>query len=180
MPLWSITEPLWADFDVDISVSQAPRRFGDKSRENKDKFGMDRVAAKAELERLLSGEKLTFEAAAVRLKMSATTVRRWCRTLGIGRYARDELKSGRQSTSSQIPFGWSAEHGLLKEKPEEAKWVLSAQKMRAAGESFGSIAKHFQTMGVATKNGGRWHAKTIWQILEFNLPLLNALTKKKK
>ena len=100
--------------------------------------------------------------------MSLTTVRRICRTLGLGRYAPGARRNGALSRSSQVPFGWTAKQGVLREAPAEMKWVRTARAMRTKGQSYHAIARHYNERGVPTKNGGRWHAKTIYQILDFN------------
>jgi hypothetical protein len=70
--------------------------------------------------------------------------------------------------SSQVPFGWDVEQGILRENPAEMKWVSKARELRRVGESYRAIARYFEKHQVPTKNGGRWHGKTIIQILEFN------------
>lgn len=168
MSVWLITEPLWVDFDVEIPVSSDPHRFAGKPPVNKGKIGLSRAFAKDELERLLVKENLSFGEVAKRLELSVITVRRWCRTLKIGRYAQKTKKVRPLSASSQVPFGWTQIQGVLQKDQKEMRWVELARKMRLRGESYHSIARHFQSRGVSTKNGGKWHAKTISQILEFN------------
>jgi hypothetical protein len=67
-----------------------------------------------------------------------------------------------------VPFGWLLTNGVLVENPLEMKWVKTAWELRHSGQSYRAIANYFQNQGVPAKNGGKWHAKTIWQILEFN------------
>jgi len=67
-----------------------------------------------------------------------------------------------------VPFGWNVAGGVLSPAPTEMKWVQVAQKMRREGASLHEIARTFNAQQVPTKNGGRWHAKTTSQILDFN------------
>jgi len=136
--------------------------------ETKGKEAKSRAFVESEIQRRIGAEKQSLEQVAAALEISLTTVRRVCRTLKLGRYSPDALKKGAASKSSQPPFGWDVEHGVLKKKPAEMRWVKLARAMRAKGESFNSIARHFQGRAVPTKNGGRWHARTVIQILNFN------------
>jgi len=42
------------------------------------------------------------------------------------------------------------------------------QQFRQSGKSYHWIARHMELLGVKTKNGGKWYAKTISQILKYN------------
>ncbi|MBI2606461.1 MAG: recombinase family protein [Deltaproteobacteria bacterium] len=166
--VWSVVEPLWLDFHADIAPPSLPFSYKSKSLESKEKDAISNIELRAKLERLLSRKKRSLEQAAAEVGVSVTTVRRVCRTLGLGRYAPSARRKGVLSRSSQVPFGWVAEHGVLREAPSEMKWVRAARNMRAKRKSYHAIARHFQERGVPTKNGGRWHAKTIYQIFNFN------------
>jgi len=122
----------------------------------------------AEIRRLVEVEKLSIKAVSERCDLALTTVRRVCRTLGVGRYSTNSPSNARPARSSQVPFGWLLENGVLIENPLETKWVKAAWELRQGGQSYRAIANYFQDQGVPSKNGGKWHAKTIWQILEFN------------
>ena len=43
------------------------------------------------------------------------------------------------------------------------------QQFRREGKSLHWIARQMELLGVKTKNGGRWYAKTVSQILELNV-----------
>lgn len=100
------------------------------------------------------------------LGVSVTTVRRACRTLKIGRYV--PCSSGIVSRSSQAPFGWDIVHGQLVRNQMEWSWVEKAWNLRTQEVSLQKIANFLAEQKVPTKNGGRWFAKTVSQILKFN------------
>ncbi len=92
----------------------------------------EKGAAIAEIERLFRVEKLPLEAISEKLKVSLTTVRRVCRTLGLGRYGFGEDDRSFIARSSQTPFGWNVEQGILRVNPTEMKWVNKARELRTA------------------------------------------------
>ena len=165
---WSVVEPLWLDLDADVAPPPRPSSHKSESLEFKENDAITSLELKAKLKRLLGREKCSLKQAAAEVGVSVTTVRRICRTLGLGRYAPGARRKGALSQSSQVPFGWVSDQGVLREAPAEMKWVRVAREMRAKGESYHAIARHYNELGVPTKNGGRWHAKTIYQILDFN------------
>ncbi len=112
-------------------------------------------------------KKLTFIDTVIKLGVSPTTVRRVCRTLKIGRY-REQNASDHLSNSSQVPFGWKSVNGFLEKDPVEWGWIEQMQQFRREGKSLHWTAKQMELLGVKTKNGGRWHAKTVSQILKYN------------
>ena len=128
----------------------------------------------AEIRRLIEVEKLPIKAVSERCDLALTTVRRVCRTLGLGRYSTNIPSNVRPALSSQVPFGWLLENGVLVENPLEMKWVKAAWELRQGGQSYQAIANYFQEQGVPSKNGGKWHAKTIWQVLKFNSDICQA------
>jgi hypothetical protein len=154
---------LWLDFSSEIALPARVTAGRAKPLEFKHKDAVPPLELKAKLERLLEVEKCSLEQAAAEVGVSLTTVRRIVRTL-----APHVRGKGVHSRSSQAPFGWVAERGMLRELAQEIKWVRLAQRMRAKGESYHSIARYLSGRGVPTKNGGWWHAKTISQILDFN------------
>lgn len=183
MTVWSVVAPIWLDFQMDSSPIPTRTEKHLKPLETQKKEALDRPSFVAEIERLIRDKKLPLDQVANKLHISLTTVRRVCRTLRLGRYAKDATKRGPVSRSSQTPFGWVSEHGVLKKLPAEMRWVKMAMTMRAQGESYHSIARHFQERRVPTKNGGQWHARSIIQILAFNNQppsVAGAKTKKKR
>jgi hypothetical protein len=109
----------------------------------------------------------------IELGVSPTTVRRVCRTLKIGPY-REQIPSERRSKSSQIPYGWKRVNGVLEKDPIEWDWIEQMQQFRREGKSYHWIARQMELLGVKTKNSGKWHAKTISQILILNAPHLES------
>ena len=168
MTVWLVVEPLWLDFDAAVTVPRNSSAGKAKSIEFKDNDELTHLELKMKLKQLLEGEKHSLEQAAAEVGISVTTVRRIVRTLELGRYAPESRRKGVLSRSSQVPFGWASEQGMLHEDPAEMKWVRVARDLRAQGQSYHDISRYFHERGVPTKNGGRWHAKTISQILDFN------------
>jgi hypothetical protein len=91
-----------------------------------------------------------------------------CRTLHLGVYGkRVSVESpNRLSRSSQAPYGWDVVQGELVANPEEQQWILKMMEM-SAEQSLHAIAKFLGQSCAPTKNGGKWHAKTLSQILNF-------------
>jgi site-specific DNA recombinase len=98
------------------------------------------VAAFAEMERKLISERIT---AALGHKRS----------------------SGLQYTRI-APLGFRAVDGRLEPDEAEQRVVSRLLALRTDGLSMGKIAELFNTEGVATKTGGRWHAVTIQKVLQ--------------
>jgi hypothetical protein len=71
----------------------------------KEKCQLERRAALTEIERLFVAEKLSLKEISVKVKMSLITVRRVCRTLGLGRYAAKGRQEKLISKLLQAPFG---------------------------------------------------------------------------
>ncbi|MEO7163041.1 MAG: recombinase family protein [Bdellovibrionia bacterium] len=164
-----IAEPLWLDFEAEIT-GESDVLFDDVNPlTSKQEVLLPVVDLTAKIEQLLRSEKYSLEQVAQEVGISLTTVRRIGRTLGLGRHSLAAQQAGALfSCSSQTPFGWTVEQGVLREAPEEMKWVHLAKEMRAVGKSFRGIARFFTEKGVPIKNGGRWHGKTVIQILNFN------------
>lgn len=161
MTLWSVVEPLGARLRRGYRAPNSPTSYRSKSLESKAIDAINSVELKAKLERLLGRKRLSLEQAATEVGVSVTTVRRVCGTFGLGRYAPSASRKARLSRSSQVPFGWVSDKGVLREAPAEMKWVRTARDMRAKGQSYHAITRHYNERGVPTNNGGRWHAKTM-------------------
>jgi hypothetical protein len=56
----------------------------------------------------------------------------------------------------------------LEKNPTEWVHVEQMQQFRMEGKSFHWIAAEMTKLGIKTKNGGKWHAKTVSQIIKFN------------
>lgn len=117
-------------------------------------------------------EKLSFVEVVLGFGVSPTTVRRICRTLKIGRYS-DQIPSELRSNSSQQPYGWKSVNGILEKDPTEWRCVELMFQFRNQGLSLHKIAAELTHRKIPTKNGGRWFAKSISQILKFNEKFLN-------
>ncbi len=172
MTLWSVVEPLIARFNIDVHFENQPSKNGAKQIKSQCNSIFTRAHLHALIKDLVEREQLALEVVSLRLGVSLSTVRRVCRTLKIGPNGTHGVDSI-ASRSSQTPFGWDVVHGHLKNNKEEWKWVLKIHAMREADDSLHKIAAFLCEKNVPTKNGGRWFAKTVSQILEFNRPQLN-------
>ena len=112
-------------------------------------------------------KKLSFVDVVIGLGVSPTTIRRICRTLGIGRYS-DQIPSELRSNSSQQPYGWKSANGVLEKESSEWQCVELMFQFRSQGLSLHKIAAELTHRKIPTKNGGRWFAKSVYQILKFN------------
>lgn len=167
MTVWKAVEPILIDFDVTVCGHRNSLENRAKSSQSQTKPEITRAELEAQIRARVGVGKQPVESAATELGVSVTTVRRMCRTLQIGPYE-GKIPDQVRSRSSQVPFGWNIESGVLIQISTEWPWVLKAHEMRKSGLSLHKIAAHFTAQQVLTKNGGRWFAKTISQILEFN------------
>ena len=167
--VWSIVEPLTIPFEAQVSPATTKRMPKAKLAASQALLPKSKADIQREVADLIKGEKLGLEAIAERLKISLTTVRRICRTLKLGPYRKD-LVGSLKSKSSQTPFGWVSTHGRLTQHPKEWKWVRIIFSLRADGKSLSEVVDYLNQHAVPTKNGGKWHRKTISQIIQFNKP----------
>ena len=135
VPLLQVVAPMWCEALVELPLGKYTQGKCSKSVENKEKCRLERHELGVEIERLFREENLSLEGISARVKMSLITVRRVCRTVRLGRYASQLDLTGPVSLSSQVPFGWVVEQGILKENPEEMRWVCEAKKLLASGKS---------------------------------------------
>ena len=65
-----------------------------------------------------------------------------------------------------IPFGYDCSNGSLSINPEEAIVVQKMAALRKKGRSYQKIAAHLNSKSIPSKNGGKWHPKTVMSILK--------------
>ncbi len=70
--------------------------------------------------------------------------------------------------AGNIPYGFNlADDGeTLIPNPQEKKALEIMQELRNRGLSLRTIARELESRGIKAKNGGKWHAKVISQIVE--------------
>lgn len=165
--VWLVIEPIAVDFEVLIPQYIRCKDGTLKPIDSIGKKLISRSEFESRLRVLINNQKLSFARVAIELGVSVTTVRRVCRTHHLGIYCkRNEGKNpNRLSQSSQAPYGWNIVMGELIANFDEQKWISKMVEMCRAGESLNSIARFLSTSEVPTKNGGKWHAKTVSQIL---------------
>ena len=76
--------------------------------------------------------------------------------------------------TGQTPFGWKREKGRLVPHVAEQKMIARMVESRCSKLSLHAIARAFNDENIQSKNDGRWHAKSISQILECNAKLMKA------
>lgn len=65
-----------------------------------------------------------------------------------------------------VPFGYNCNNGSLSLNPEEAVVVQKMFSLRKRGKSYQKIASHLNAKEIPSKNGGRWHSKTVMGVLK--------------
>jgi hypothetical protein len=164
---WLSIEPIFIDFSVMIPPVSRLYINEPNSKKSKDKLPITKLKLSELVRECIECKKMSFVDTVLYLGVSPTTVRRICRTLKIGRY-REQIPGEIKANSSQVPFGWNSVNGFLEKNPDEWRCVEMMFKFRGEGKSLHWIANEMIKMGVKTKNGGKWYAKSISQILKFN------------
>jgi len=113
-------------------------------------------------------ERLSLKQISERLGVSRDLVRQTLKR------AQVKVQSTRRALdmTGQTPFGWKREKGRLVPHVTEQKLIARMVEGRRSGLSLHAIARAFNAENVQTKNGGRWHAKSISQILECSARLM--------
>ncbi|MGK5081662.1 recombinase family protein [Bdellovibrionota bacterium FG-1] len=113
-------------------------------------------------------ERLSLKQISARLGVSRDLVRETLKR------AKVKVQSTRRALdmTGQTPFGWKREKGRLVPHVAEQKLIARMVEGRRSKLSLHAIARAFSAENVQTKNGGRWHAKSISQILECNARLM--------
>ena len=65
-----------------------------------------------------------------------------------------------------VPFGYDCNGGSLSINPDEAGVVQKMLSLRERGKSYQRIAAHLNSKAIPSKNGGKWHPKTVMGILK--------------
>jgi len=70
-------------------------------------------------------------------------------------------------TGGHVPYGWrlNGDGVTLIPNREEQKIIEAARKLRTAGLSLRKIADELEADGLLPRSGGRWHAKTVKDLL---------------
>ncbi len=178
MSVWSVVEPLTLDFNIAVPVKSIKTQNQSKSIRSRSISTLSRADIELQVKQFVEIEKIPLDQVTHRLGISLTSVRRVCRTLKIGKYSVAE--GAIVSRSSQAPFGWDVVHGQLQFNEMEWPWVQEIYRLHLSGTSMHKIAATLVDQNVPTKNGGRWFAKTISQILKFNRPHLDKQKSKRR
>jgi len=65
-----------------------------------------------------------------------------------------------------VPFGYDCNNGSLSPNPDEVVIVQKMIALRKRGRSYQKIAAHLNAKEIPSKNGGRWHPKTVMGVLK--------------
>ncbi len=167
MTHWLKVEPIFIPFKIALNAAFSTSQIASNSLKLNHKIKYSKAKLEALVRECIQIKKLTFVETIITLGVSPTTVRRICRTINIGRYS-DQVPSWMRSNSSQQPYGWKSVNGILEKEPSEWRCVELMFQLRREGLSLHKIAAELTYRKVPTKNGGRWFAKSISQILKFN------------
>lgn len=75
-------------------------------------------------------------------------------------------KKNSREVYSGTPYGFDREGDKLVENEQEIETVKLIKERREKGETLQSIAEELNSRGIETKQGGKWYAKTVSNILE--------------
>ncbi len=167
MTHWLKVEPIFIPFKIALNAAFSTSQIASNSLKLNHKIKYSKAKLEALVRECIEVKKLTFVETIITLGVSLTTVLRVCRTLKIGRYS-EQIPCGMRSNSSQQPYGWKSVNGILEKEPSEWQCVELMFQLRHQGFSLHKIAAELTHRKVPTKNGGRWFAKSISQILKFN------------
>jgi hypothetical protein len=164
---WLKVEPIFIPFKIALNAAFSTGQIASNSLKLNHKIKYSKAKLEALVRECIEVKKLTFVETIITLGVSLTTVLRICRTIKIGRYS-DQIPSEMRSNSSQQPYGWKSVNGVLEKELKEWQCVELMFQLREQGLSLHKIAAELTHRKVPTKNGGRWFAKSISQILKFN------------
>ena len=173
--LWAKVEPIEIPFSKLLEPKGSASQMDANPLKTNRKHPYSKVRLDALIKDCIEVKKLSFTDTVIALAVSPTTVRRVCRTLKLGRY-RDEVPSELRSNSSQTPYGWKVHLGLLEKDPAEWRNVEFMFRVRNLGFSLHEIAAELTKRNIPTKNGGKWFAKSVSQILKRNAKHLTTRT----
>lgn len=130
----------------------------------KDTFKHDllkHLVAEDQVLNLYVQDKLSLKQIALRMGVSRDFVRKALFKKGI------QVIHGRRETdlTGQIPYGWRKLKGKLTPYRKEQEVIERIKRARERGLSLREISRRLNESGIATKEGGRWHAKSLSQIL---------------
>lgn len=134
------------------------------------------LAVEDQIHDLYVRDKISLKQIALRMEVSRDYVRKTLFRKGI------PVIHGRRETdlTGQIPYGWKKREGKLVPFRQEQKVIELMQRARDRGVSLHKIAKRLNERGTPTKAGGKWHAKSVSQILERNANFFDDLSPKKQ
>ncbi|MBI3558475.1 MAG: recombinase family protein [Deltaproteobacteria bacterium] len=125
------------------------------------------LAVEDQVHDLYAEDQFSLKQIALRMDVSRDYVRKALFRKGI------PVIRGRRETdlTGQIPYGWKRREGKLVPYRIEQLVIERMKRARVQGMSLHEIARRLNSSGTPTKAGGRWHAKSISQILSRNSDL---------
>lgn len=94
------------------------------------------------------------------------TIAQWERDI-ISERTRDAMAFMKQGLKlvGAVPFGFDNGNGQLTPNPDEMKTAQDIISLRQQGSSYLHISDHLNAQGITSKNGGKWHPKTVLGVL---------------
>lgn len=115
-------------------------------------------------------EQIDTRSAAGRLVLNVlASVAQWERE-ATGERTKDAMaykKAQREYTGGEAPYGWqvSGDGIHLAPRAHEQTIIRDAGEMKASGFALRAIGARLEARGLLPRNGGRWHAKTVRDLL---------------
>lgn len=83
-------------------------------------------------------------------------------------FAMQRKQQLREYTGGHCPYGWTvgADGTHLTVNADEQKIIAAALRLREAGLSLAKIGVELEREGMLPRSGGRWHAKTVRDLLQ--------------
>jgi len=83
-------------------------------------------------------------------------------------FAMRRKQQRREYTGGHCPYGWTvdADGTHLTVNPDEQNVIAAAKRLREAGLSLAKIGQELERQGMLPRSGGRWHAKTVRDLLK--------------
>ena len=122
------------------------------------KAGADLVSLSERIDTTTAAGKMVFRMLAVLNEFERDQISE--RTSAVLRHKKAKLEA-----YSPTPYGYRRVGVKLVRNEDEQRIIHRIQCMREKGSSLRGIARHLNTLSIPAKNGGRWYASTIRNIL---------------
>lgn len=152
---------------VVYSLSRLARSTRDciEIAERLDRAGADLVSLSEKIDTTTAAGRMVFRMLAVLSEFERDQVSERTAT------AMQHKRAAGEYTGGAAPYGWRvAEDGsTLVAHPAEQTIIAAANDLRAAGLSLAKVGTRLEAEGLLPRSGGRWHAKTVRDLLRARL-----------